>query len=268
MSKASVIEIIAPHSVNPDASYRTFVSRIKGKLEALVLEYEDESKKEIFKTMSIENIKSKLVLRATMPKVLVSTEGNPQAYKEDEYLMSQGTSRDVMKYFISYASKDAKDANLFKDTLENLTKDDETYTKKELEECNYGILLLSTNFLKSSYIMNIEVDTLLKKNKVLPVGLVGPIDDLLKIEKSENTKALMKKVIFMMKDRGREDFFDLCTTKECREDFVASFYTKLQDKIKYDKKNPPNKEHDCIVDISRQEEKDRRQHGENEARLT
>jgi hypothetical protein len=271
MTKASVIKIIALSSVDPDASYRTFVSRIKGKVEVLAKEYEDKSKKDIFKTMSIENIKSKLVLKATMPKELVSTERNMQAYNEEEYVTSKGTSKDVMKYFISYASKDAKDANLFKDTLDALTKNDETYTqwnmvdlelgedfderiKKELKECNYGIVLLSTSFLESDYIMDIEVNALLKMNKILPVGLVGTIDSLSDVAKNDKTKALMKKEIFMMKDRGREDFFGLCSTQQCRKDFVVAFYERLQTKIQNDKTNPQKKVDDCIIDISRLEE--------------
>lgn len=262
ISKEKVISVIAPNSKDSDANYRNFISRIKNGLTEAIANSEDEFQLSILKSIAIDTLKatateeSRLRFGATIPKELANTVRKNLNYEEENYIESQGSSHGVLKFFISYASRDVRDVNLFKERFEHLTKHDDTFIqwsmidlmigedfderiKKELEECNYGIALVSENFLKSDYIMNVELKEFLSNRKLIPVGLIGEIDNLLKVKKYDSARELFKKQLFTLNDRRHKSFFADCNTTESQNHFIQELIGEIKKRAAHDAKHPP-----------------------------
>jgi hypothetical protein len=279
IDKELAIKLIASGSKDPDGNYRNFISRLKNALAEAINKCEDDEARTVLKSISIENIRGdsfnppRLRLRASMPKPPSSTIRKNPNYAPENYVSSKGASDEVMKIFISYASKDDFFAKIFIKLLRELSEDDARFIqwdmselvlgedfdkqiKKKLKESNYGIALVSEAFLQSKYIMDIELDHFLKYRKLIPVGLVGNFDELTNVTDHPNSHELFKTQLYTLTDRGRMDFFSECTEDKSRNNFVAGLIERIKQKADHDKKYPASRRENShnILAFSRKEE--------------
>ena len=140
-------------------------------------------------------------------------------------------------YFLSYAHKDLADVERLREVLSPLFKASAEFEfgewidqlilpgehwKKEIEDAlaanRFGLLLVSPEFLASSFITNHELPELLAKPLVVPVGLHQVLFD-----GSMDLKGLGDRQLF--RDlKGRT--FDGCKTMEGRRRFARELFTK------------------------------------------
>ncbi|MBV5328607.1 MAG: TIR domain-containing protein [Chlorobium sp.] len=148
-------------------------------------------------------------------------------------------AKPLIKLFLSYAHKDKKQKKVFFDLLnERLQTSDEYYfsfssdsdllvgetwhneIRKMIESCDFGLLLLSTSFLASSYIEEHELPNLL--DKCLPVAL-----DILDLER-QNLKGLNEKQIFFF--NGSKSFTEVRENNRTR--FIHELAAQIENRIK------------------------------------
>jgi hypothetical protein len=94
-----------------------------------------------------------------------------------------------------------------------------------LEECDFGLLMVSASFLGSRFIEDIELDFLSSK-PILPV-MLWPID-----LKRHDLKGIKKKQIFRLDRPGltRPKSFGECTNKQ-REEFMLALFQQVENRL-------------------------------------
>ncbi len=249
------IELTQPNSKNPKRGYENFISRLNSSIEDFQESYEDEF------DFKISKIGDRVCFFAKVPKRLNNTLTPNLSYEEDKFIDTFGVSNEKIKIFISYATKDLGCKNTFVSYLEKALKnynidfeisiwemkdipigvDFDSEIKKRLEECNYGFTLISTNFIKSDYIMEVELPILLDSQKVFPIGLVGSMQDIkeeinnLKKKYKTTAKELLKRNIYMLKDRANGGaFFSDCAEDKDKRLFVVELLKSLSHRKIYD----------------------------------
>jgi hypothetical protein len=144
-----------------------------------------------------------------------------------------------VRYFLSYAHADEDDVQRFNEVfLPQLAtsghyryerwmdtdllpgEDWNLKIKSALEDCRFGILLVSPNFLSSKYITGVELTALLAKPMVVPVALhpilFNGVMDL---------KGLAERQIYR-DPQGRS--FDQCGRKHTRRAFALDLHQKIE----------------------------------------
>jgi len=141
-------------------------------------------------------------------------------------------------YFLSYAHRDAKDVERFRDLLEPLLKTSTDFAfgewmdhvilpgehwRKEidhaLEHSRFGLLLVSPEFLASKFITETELPVLLAKPMVVPVEL-----HRIAFDGSMDLKGLEDRQVFR-DSKGR--CFDACRAMPDRRDFARELFSKI-----------------------------------------
>ena len=155
----------------------------------------------------------------------------------------------TIKLFVSYARKDNKDKPQVDKFLEELKQhfsaskkyryelwadwdvllgtDWDDGIKAQVDECDFGLMLVSLPFINSDYISQHELPKLLER--ALPVGFQH-------FEwKNYEMKGLGEKQIFRHKDAC----YDRCTGNK-RKDFIAELFVRIETRIdKVPPRNPP-----------------------------
>lgn len=155
----------------------------------------------------------------------------------------------TIKLFVSYARKDNKDkpqVDKFLDELKQhfsaskkyryelwadwdvlLGTDWDDEIKAQVDECDFGLMLVSLPFINSDYISQHELPKLLER--ALPVGFQH-------FEwKNYEMKGLGEKQIF----RHKDTCYDRCTGNK-RKDFIAELFVRIETRIdKVPPRNPP-----------------------------
>jgi TIR domain len=141
-------------------------------------------------------------------------------------------------FFLSYAHADAADVARFREVLEPLLKSSSTYRfsdwsdhlilpgepwrseiARALEQCRFGLLLVSPNFLASPFITSEEMPVLLAKPMVVPVAL-----HRISFDGVMDLKGLAERQVFR-DSKGRT--FDACGRKQGRRDFAMELFQKI-----------------------------------------
>ncbi len=160
-----------------------------------------------------------------------------------------------INYFISYAHKNDKEVNKFlKIFVEHIQgrkkfvfhkwKDDDIIhgedwheqIQEAITQCDIGILLISKEFMNSTYIINNELSHFIDtkgnlKKKIFPIGI-----KFFDMSNSEMFGVDTKQIFF-----DSNKFFDRCTGKKA-DDFVIKCINKLETKLLKTDSNPfPNK---------------------------
>ena len=143
-----------------------------------------------------------------------------------------------MPYFLSYAHDDEADVNRFRDVIRPLLKGStecafsewidhsilpglawREQIDKALAAGSFGILLVTPNFLASSFITKTELPALLAKPMVVPVAL-----HKISFDGTLDLKGLADRQVFHDSKRRT---FDACKTKAVRRDFALELYGKI-----------------------------------------
>ena len=150
--------------------------------------------------------------------------------------------RKRVKIFISYAHRNQTLADKFIEHFQEYAKpsiaykyiwwQDKTHIlvgedwdkeiKTALEQCDFGLLLISASFLGSKYIDEVELKKL-KSKRIVPVVL-APIDFVL-----HDLKGLEKKQIFRLENsrfRGPKSYSE-CTPNQ-RDQFVLNLFRQVE----------------------------------------
>jgi WD40 repeat protein len=280
ISRQRAIELTQATSKNPTRGYENFISKVNRAIEEHQEELEDSYLLEVFENFSLSTVREDLMISAKLPRSLHNTVKFNRRYDEKNFVSLEGEKKMII--FISYASKDLLYKNIFIERLEReLTKNEITFElniwemkdipigvdfdqniRDNLEICNYGLTLLSDNFIQSQYIMEIELPILLESEKIFPIGLVGSmsaivsqIESIKKRKQKANAQELLKRNIFMLKNRvGRGDFFSSCSEKKDQKLFIKELLGSLEHRKVFDETqkktlNCPVKEHkDYLVE--------------------
>lgn len=142
------------------------------------------------------------------------------------------------RYFVSYAHADRDDVgrflDLFRPQLATSARyryerwmdtdilpgeDWDSKIKTALKDCDFGILLVSPNFLSSQYITEVELVALLAKSMVVPVALHPILFD-----GTMNLKGLGERQMYH-DPRGRS--FGQCRDKGARRAFALDLHQKV-----------------------------------------
>jgi hypothetical protein len=140
--------------------------------------------------------------------------------------------------FLSYAHSDSADVAKLRTVLEPLFKTSAHYEfsnwsdhgilpgefwrreiEEALEKAQFGLLLLSPQFLASSFITRDELPKLLEKGMVVPVALHA-----IPLNGSIDLKGLRDRQIFR-DSKGRA--FDKCRTQSDRRDFALELFDRV-----------------------------------------
>jgi TIR domain len=144
----------------------------------------------------------------------------------------------AIQSFISYAHADLADAARLRAVLDPLFRTSAKYQfsdwsdheilpgefwrieiERALEKAQFGLLLLSPQFLASGFISKNELPNLLEKGMVVPVALHAiPLDGSIEL------KGLQDRQIFR-DSKGRA--FDKCRTPGDRRDFALELFHKI-----------------------------------------
>jgi TIR domain len=144
----------------------------------------------------------------------------------------------AIQTFVSYAHADSADAGKLRAVLQPLFKTSVRYEfsdwsdheilpgefwrreiEQALEKAQFGLLLLSPQFLASSFINKNELPDLLEKGMVVPVALHAiPLDGTV------DMKGLQDRQIFR-DSKGRA--FDKCRTPADRRDFALELFNRI-----------------------------------------
>ena len=141
-------------------------------------------------------------------------------------------------FFLSYAHADSLDVNRFLHVLRPLLKTSADYDFSEwndhhilpgemwreeiaqsLTQCKFGLLLVSPQFLASSFITAQELPVLLAKTMVVPVGLHQILFD-----GSIDLKGLADRQLFR---DSKNRTFDGCGRITERRDFALELFTQI-----------------------------------------
>jgi hypothetical protein len=147
------------------------------------------------------------------------------------------------RYFLSYAHADIEDVKRFNAVLhpqlstsaqykferwmdtDILPGEDWNYKiETALQECHFGVLLVSPNFLSSKYIIENELVLLLAKPMVVPVVLAPIL-----FNGVMNLKGLAERQVYR-DPQGRS--FDQCALKRTRRAFVLDLHQKIEALLK------------------------------------
>ena len=255
ISKMEAIAILSPQSKDHDAYFRNYVSRLRGAIETAAENCDNPYKREVFQSLSVVVTKptatqqSRVAFDARLPKEELQTVKPNANYDKNFFIEQQGVNENELKLFISYASKDAKDAVLFQECLDEVAKNDEVVQwnmrklvvgidfdqqiKEQLKACHYGIALLSTRFFKSEYIKTVELKSFFENGNLIPVGFKNTLPTYRKYLEAD-TEQLKKLQIFYLDDRGQKDFFDQMHTKEARMSFVRQLLDAVKTRHAYE----------------------------------
>jgi len=134
---------------------------------------------------------------------------------------------DFMKRFIDYSGADARfDFEFWHDDQLAIGEDWHQSITKALDECDFGLLLLSPAFLQSQYIEKNELPKLIAKSLCMPVALA-------KLDfKRFDLKGLESKQIYRLDNDNFEQpraFTDLKSKR--KDDFVANLYERMHDQL-------------------------------------
>lgn len=140
--------------------------------------------------------------------------------------------------FLSYAHTDASDAKKLTSLLDPHFKISTQFQfsnwsdhvilpgehwreeiQQALEKAHFGLLLLSPQFLASSFITKDELPALLEKRMVVPVGLHA-----IQLDGTVDLKGLQDRQIFR-DSKGRA--FDRCRTSTDRRDFALELFGQI-----------------------------------------
>lgn len=141
-------------------------------------------------------------------------------------------------FFVSYSHDDGPDVRRFQAVLNPLLKSSARYAfspwtdhlilpgerwreeiEQALNQCRFGLLLLSPGFLSSEFIGKHELPVLLAKPMVVPVEL-----QKIALDGSMDLQGLDGRQIFR-DSKGRS--FDACRTMAHRRDFALELFAKI-----------------------------------------
>ena len=147
------------------------------------------------------------------------------------------------RYFLSYAHADVDDVKRFNEVFLPQLATSAQYKferwmdtdllpgeewdrniKAALKDCQFGVLLVSPNFLSREYITEVELTALLAKPMVVPVAL-SPI----LFNGVMNLKGLAERQIYR-DPQGRS--FDQCGRKHTRRAFALDLHQKIETLLK------------------------------------
>jgi hypothetical protein len=147
------------------------------------------------------------------------------------------------RYFLSYAHADAGDVKRFNEVFRPQLATSGQYKferwmdtdilvgehwkseiKTALEECQFGVLLVSPNFLSSKFITEEELPVLLAKPMVVPVVLAPIL-----FSGVMNLKGLAERQVYR-DPQGRS--FDQCARTSTRRAFVLDLHQKIEALLK------------------------------------
>jgi len=152
--------------------------------------------------------------------------------------------RTEVKIFVSYSHNNQELANRFLNKFKQYTLPSKKYhylfwqdtkllageqwdqeIKKALDECQLGLLLISSSFLGSKYITEVELQ-LLKNKPIIPV-LLWPIDF-----DRHDLRGLNKHQIFRLENPGmiRPKSYGECTTRQ-REYFALALFQHVEKRL-------------------------------------
>ena len=148
-----------------------------------------------------------------------------------------------IRYFLSYAHADQDDVKRFDEVFRPQLATSGQYTyerwmdtdilpgeewnsriKAALEDCHFGLLLISPNFLASKYIAEVELAALLAKPMIVPVALHPVL-----FNGVMNLKGLAERQIYR-DPQGRS--FDQCGRKHTRRAFALDLHQKIEALLK------------------------------------
>ena len=135
-----------------------------------------------------------------------------------------------MKQFIDYVKPSKRFDYLIWRDVE--IKTGEIYKEiiiKELEECDCGLLLISTSFLNSDFIDTVELPALLNHKKAIFPVLLSKVDLNL-----HDLKGLHERQIFRFIDDNFKDYRSYSELKQKRRlDFIAKLFVDIEDRLQY-----------------------------------
>ncbi len=223
---------------------RAFRKRIKTAAELANVDYEihvSANRKGGNENRKLWISASSLLISSAIDPIRDNSNYDPEEYLENRAVdihenESNENGKESYTFFISYAHADENQRYNFTKELETNLKDDkinfafwkdrdiligenfETEIEEALNNCDYGLLLISPAFIASDFIKNVEIPTLLEKG-ILPVGLKNtPFADLknLGIEKFQ---------VFTYGD-AKTMFYE-----DTGEDTRIPFFNKLKENI-------------------------------------
>ncbi len=183
---------------------RAFRKRIKTAAELANVEYEihvSANRKGGQENRKLWISASSVLISSAIDTIRDNPNYDPEKYVENRAVdihenESNENGKESYTFFISYAHADENQRYNFTKELETNLKDDrinfafwkdrdiligknfETEIEEALNNCDYGLLLISPDFITSDFIKNVEIPPLLEKG-ILPVGLKNtPFSDL------------------------------------------------------------------------------------------
>ena len=282
--KQEVIKTLFHNSKNEQSAYKSFFTRIRTAINESINLSKESNHLSNFSFLSSfkinlfkENKHNPSFVKISVNEKEVLSEGlkNNDSYKNNEYIPLNAKENiteelkktiDKKSFFISYSSNDNFIARDFIDVFQEIIKTSSGYKswsmkeiqigqefnneiKKAMEECDFGLCLLSEHFFNSRYIMKKEVDYFLKNNNIIPIGIESKIngkkvsiDDFFQNIKQkssyENTQEVLKKQCFMLQDRSGDFYENL--QGDGKKDFIQELINKINKLENNSSKNKQN----------------------------
>lgn len=151
-----------------------------------------------------------------------------------------------VKVFVSYAHRNQELAKKFIDQFYDYVAASKSYEyifwndlelqvgekwddkiKEKINECDCGLLLLSTSFLNSKYITETELPTLMENKKVLIPVLLQSVD-----MERHDLKGLKEYQIYRFRTEGFKDYRSYGDLKpKSRINFVKDLFITMEDRL-------------------------------------
>ncbi len=179
------------------------------------------------------------------------SEAETSPASEKMYVEADATiERPTLKYFVSYDGKEVKLKNSLIDFLEANLKASPNYDyekwddsdiltgenwheriQEAIQECHFGLLLLSLNFINNEYIEKNELFHFLPKNQNDTNPKKYPIIVGLKkvdLKGRHDLKGIEEIQIFRYRPNERKYFFSECNATEMKEDFARNLFFEIE----------------------------------------